>query len=452
MQPFEFQSRTRLVFGEGALARLGELAAEQGFRRTLLVADKGLVAVGHVAAAVAALRAARMDVVEFHDFAANPDTNCVERGRALAAAEKVDSIIGLGGGSSMDCAKGINFLVTNGGRMQDYQGYGKAAKPLLPMIGVPTTTGTGSEAQSYALISDAETRAKMACGDPQAAFRVAILDPCLAATQPRSVLAPAGFDAISHAVETFVTTRRTPVSEAFSREAWRLLSAHYPRALENPAHLETIAAMQLGAHFAGAAIENSMLGATHACANPLTARYGTLHGIAIALLLPHVVRWNAVAVNGRYADLLVGAGLQTGPASALASVEARPQTGPASALASVGARPQTGPASALASVGARPQAGPASALASVEASLQTGPLSSARPPASAPAANAADALASRLEDLATRAGLPTRLSAADIPRNDLPALAAAAAQQWTGKFNPRPFDAAGALEVYQCAY
>ncbi len=389
MQPFEFQSRTRVVFGEGALSRLGQLAGELGFRRALLAADKGLVDVGHVSKAVAALRAARVDVVEFHDFAPNPDTNCVERGRALAGAEKIDSIIGLGGGSSMDAAKGINFLLTNGGRMQDYQGYGKAAKPLLPMIGVPTTTGTGSEAQSYALITDAGTRAKMACGDPKASFRVAILDPRLAATQPRSVLAPAGYDAISHAVETFVTTRRTPVSAVFSREAWRLLSANYPRALDSPGDLETIGAMQLGAHFAGAAIENSMLGATHACANPLTARYGTLHGIAIALLLPHVVRWNARTVNGRYADLLaVAAGLQTGP--------------PASPAGHAG--------------------------------------------------DAGDALAARLEELAALAGLATRLSAVGIPRDDFPALAQDASQQWTGKFNPRPFDAAAALEVYQCAY
>ena len=137
----------------------------------------------------------------FHDFGANPDTAMVERGRLLAAEAQVDSIVALGGGSSLDCAKGINFVLTNGGNARDYRGYGKATRPMLPMIGVPTTAGTGSEAQSYALISDAETHEKMACGDPGAAFRIALLDPELTVSQPPPVTAIAGYDAISHAVE-----------------------------------------------------------------------------------------------------------------------------------------------------------------------------------------------------------------------------------------------------------
>ncbi len=151
----------------------------------------------------------------------------IEAGPALVATHKIDSIIGLGGGSSLDCAKGINFLLTNGGRMPDYRGYGKASQPMLPMIAIPTTAGTGSEAQSYALISDAETHVKMACGDPKAAFRVAMLDPALTVSQPRSITATSGFDAIAHAVETYVTTKRNPLSEIFSREAWRLLEPNY---------------------------------------------------------------------------------------------------------------------------------------------------------------------------------------------------------------------------------
>ncbi len=378
MQAFEYQSRTRVVFGAGALDRLGELARDLGFRRALLVTDAGLVRAGHFNHAATLLKSAGVTVIPFHDFPPNPDTRAMEAGRDVARAEAVDSIIGLGGGSSMDCAKGVNFLVTNGGRMQDYAGYGKATKSMLPMIGIPTTTGTGSEAQSYALVSDAETRVKMACGDPKAAFRVAILDPLLAVSQPDAVRSMTGYDALSHAVETQVTTRRNALSEIFSREAWRLLAANYERALEEPANVEVQGAMMLGAHFGGAAIENSMLGATHACANPLTARYGTVHGAAIALLLPHVVRWNGGVAGARYGEL-IGAG----------------------------------------------NGGPQ---------------------------RAAEALARRLEQLALAGKLPTRLQAAGVRREDLPALAEAAAQQWTGKFNPRPLDAAGALEVYQCAF
>jgi alcohol dehydrogenase len=146
---------------------------------------------------------------------------------------------------------------------------------MLPMIAIPTTAGTGSEAQSYAVISDAESHAKMACGDPKAAFRVALLDPALTLSQPNTITATAGFDAIAHAVETYVTTRRNPVSEIFSQEAWKLLEPNFERVLAEPNDLRARSAMQLGAYFAGVAIEGSMLGATHACANPLTANYGT---------------------------------------------------------------------------------------------------------------------------------------------------------------------------------
>src|SRR5690606_18230631 len=143
-----------------------------------------------------------------------------------------DLIVGFGGGSSMDCAKGINFLYSCGGRMQDYWGIGKATGPLLPMIAVPTTAGTGSETQSFALISDAETHVKMACGDKRAAFRVAILDPELTVTQPPRVAALAGFDALSHAVETFVTKKRNEVSCDYSMRAWHALAPNYLRVLE----------------------------------------------------------------------------------------------------------------------------------------------------------------------------------------------------------------------------
>jgi alcohol dehydrogenase len=219
----------------------------------------------------------------------------------------------------------------------------------------------------------------MACGDPKAAFRAAILDPALTISQPRAVTATAGYDAISHAVETWVTTKSNFLSDLFAREAFRLLDGHYERVLADPEDLDGRGAMLLGAHYAGIAIEASMLGATHACANPLTARYGTAHGVAIGLMLTHVVRWNARAVDGRYAELLAAAGRTIGRDSAAT-------------------------------------------------------------------------LADRLEELAAAGGLPRRLRAAGVREADLPALAEDAAQQWTGRFNPRPLDAAGALELYQGAF
>ena len=218
MRPFDFQLRTRVVFGDGAFARLGELARELSFTRALLVADRGIVATGQVERAAAlAGRAGRAAV---HLSRLRRQSRFAHGRRRPGASRRpaaIDSIVAVGGGSSLDCAKGINFVLTNGGTMRDYRGFGKATRPMLPSIGVPTTAGTGSEAQSYALISDAETHAKMACGDPKAAFRVAILDPALTVTQPREVTAIAGYDAISHAVESYVTTRRSDASPICSR-------------------------------------------------------------------------------------------------------------------------------------------------------------------------------------------------------------------------------------------
>jgi alcohol dehydrogenase len=199
-------------------------------------------------------------------------------------------------------------VLTNGGSMRDYRGHGKATKPMLPSIGIPTTAGTGSEAQSYALISDADTHAKMACGDEKAAFRIAILDPALTVSQPIAVTAIAGYDAISHAVEAFVTKTRSPESARLAADAWALFDANYERVLAVPGDLAARGAMLRGANLAGAAIELSMLGAAHACANPLTAKYGTTHGLAVAILLPHVVRWNGEVVGDLYALLLRASG------------------------------------------------------------------------------------------------------------------------------------------------
>ncbi len=316
MESFDFHTRTRLVFGSGAFEHLGELARELEFHRALLVADRGMVACGYVDEALKSLESKGVEVFLFHDFGENPDTAMVEAGRAFAAPLKVDSIIALGGGSSLDCAKGVNFTLTNGGSMRDYWGYAKAStkpggNPMLPMIGVPTTAGTGSDAQSYALISDAETHVKMACGDPQAAFKIALLDPRLTITMPRDLTATTGYDAISHAVESYVTKKGNSLSRILAREAWSRLENNYERVLNEPTNIEARGAMLLGSYLAGLSIENSMLGATHACANPLTKNFGVTHGVAIAALLPTVVGWNTVVVRKSYEELANTAGLRT---------------------------------------------------------------------------------------------------------------------------------------------
>ncbi|MEI9811958.1 MAG: iron-containing alcohol dehydrogenase [Acidobacteriota bacterium] len=367
MLPFDFRPRTRVLFGEGEFARLGEVARENGGTRCLLVADQGIVDAGYAQEAARSLKARRMIVHTFHDFGANPDSAKVEAGCEFAKPHGIDLIVAVGGGSSMDCAKAINFLLTNGGVMRDYWGYGKAAQALLPMIAVPTTAGTGSEAQSYATITDTESGVRMACGDRKAVFQVAVLDPRLTVSQPAALAASSGYDALSHALETLVTTRHTALSDCFSRSAWRLINAGLEGVIENPKDLDARGELLIGAHFGGLAVENSALGAAHACAYPLTAHFGVPHGVAMSVVLAPVVEYNMGTAAARYEELYRGD------------------------------------------------------------------------------------LPTRLRQLAELAGLPSTLRDAGVPAEALPRLAEDAGKQWTGKFNPRAFDTAVALEIYQRA-
>jgi alcohol dehydrogenase len=223
----------------------------------------------------------------------------------------------------------------------------------------------------------------MACGDKKASFRVAILDPTLTVTQPARVTALTGIDAIAHALETYVTNKRNAVSLAFSRESWQLLAENFGKVLTDPTNLEARGGMLLGACFAGLAIENSMLGATHALANPLTAHYGIVHGHAIGLMLPHVIRFNGAAVDSWYRELL----------------EYVPGTNGA-----------------------------------------------ARRP------KAAEVLAEVVAELADRAGLPHKLSECGVDEGKLGELAADAAKQWTGEFNPRKVEVEEYLKLYREAW
>lgn len=410
---FDFDPRTRVVFGAGTIARLGELARELGGSRVLVVTDDGIERAGHVAKAVSSLREAGLHTTVFKDVQPNPTTDDVDRGLIVAKVERIDFLVAVGGGSSMDCAKGINFLLTNGGRMQDYWGIGKATKPMLPLIAIPTTAGTGSEAQSFALIADAKTHMKMACGDKKAACRVAILDPELTLSMPASVTAATGIDAISHALESYVTTKRNPISQLFARRAWKLLARGFEEvvgersrksevrsqkegmltdnvessssrsslATRHSSLLPARGSMLLGAHLAGAAIENSMLGATHALANPLTAHYGITHGLAVGLMLPHVIRFNAPVVSDLYGKLAEDVGL-----------------------------------------------------------------------CAADDPRAAELLAARVALLIESSGSPTYLSTCGVERTMLRQLAIEAAKQWTGTFNPRGVDESSLVELYEAAF
>ena len=298
---FDYRPRTRLIFGSDTLERLGECARELPAANVLLVTDPGIVAAGHAERAIRLLESDGIKVTVFDASEENPTTRCVDACLQVARRAGIDGFVALGGGSSLDTAKGCNFILTNGGRMQDYWGVGKATKPMLPLIAIPTTAGTGSECQSFALIADADSHEKMACGDPKAAPRISILDPVLTLSQPTRVTACTGIDAIAHVVETAVTRKRNALSLMFAHEGFKLTVPNLPRIFEDPKDLEARGRMQLGAALAGLAIENSMLGAAHSAANPLTAHYGIVHGQAVGMMLPFVVRF-----NGKDSDALKG--------------------------------------------------------------------------------------------------------------------------------------------------
>lgn len=364
--------------GSGALADLGAVARERGTRRALITSDPGIEAAGITGRARESLKRAGVRVEVFSDFAENPTESDVAQAAEAAGAMRADSLVGVGGGSSLDVAKGAGFLLAGGGRMEDYRGYDKCPHALPPLIGVPTTAGTGSEAQSYALISRDRDHQKLACGAPSAMFRDVILDPSLLPSAPAEVIAASGFDSIAHAVETAVTSGRTDESVGLSHRGFALLSRAFPLVTAGSATSTAWEDMQLGAFLAGAAIERSMLGAAHACANPLTRRFDVAHGRALAITLPRVVRWNASSAREAYRELLRVAGI---------------------------------------------------------------------PPGGDPA----DTLATRLDAWVAMAGLPRDLSDESLHDPDLSALAEEASAEWTGRFNPRPFDAAGALAVYRSA-
>jgi alcohol dehydrogenase len=382
-QILDFQPRTRIVFGVGAIEQLGPLVREYGGTRVLLVTDPGIVAAGHAEKAEKALAASGVHFARFDAVIENPTTEVVDACVAVARQEQVDFLVGIGGGSSMDTAKGCNFLLTNGGRMEDYWGVGKARLPMLPLIAIPTTAGTGSECQSFALITHPVTHVKMACGDPKAAARVALLDPELTLTQPFAVAASTGMDALSHAVETAVTRRRNPISQMFSREAFRLCARGLRRVFAHPQDIDARADVLLGAALAGMAIENSMLGAAHAAANPLTARFGVIHGHAVGLMLPAVVRFNALdpEVAPLYHQLAVQGGL-------------------------------------------------------IDPHTTNG-------------VPAGEKIARFIRSYQQDVGLPRSLDGIAVSDSDIELLAADAARQWTGTFNPRPVTEREFAELYR---
>ncbi|MDA8968792.1 iron-containing alcohol dehydrogenase [bacterium] len=287
-----------LLHGPGSLAELPKYVSG----KVLIVTDAGIVSAGHVARATALLN----EVTIYDAASENPTESDVGACAEFARSVNPDVIIGLGGGSSMDTAKGTLFLLSGGGTMSDYHGHGKAKGKMLPFIAIPTTAGTGSECQSYAVLSRDGSHEKMACGDSRALAKTVILDPELTASMPLGVARLTALDALSHALESAVCTKSTPESRALSFAAFRKFEPVIEAILTDQATTEQRGEMLHGAALAGQAIEASMLGAAHATANPLTAHFDVVHGRAVLTMLPTIMRWNSEVVGDVYNELKSG--------------------------------------------------------------------------------------------------------------------------------------------------
>jgi alcohol dehydrogenase len=319
----------------GPVEGLGSACAELGITHALVVTDPGLASTSHVGRVTASLIAAGCRVSVYDRAQANPTDASMARCANAARAAAVDGFVAVGGGSSIDTAKGAAFLVANGGTMEDWHGFGTAPHALLPLIAVPTTAGTGSEAQSFTLVSRDADHTKFACGAATAMPRLAWLDARLVTTAPSQVALHAALDALSHGIEAATTKVATPDSRAHAIASVAKVWEGWTRLQRDPEDLAAHELVLVGACMAGQAIEAGMLGAAHAAANPLTAHHGVPHGLAVGCMIPSVIRFNASdpSTDATYRELADACGVRGGAHGLATAIEGvLQQTGARAAL------------------------------------------------------------------------------------------------------------------------
>ncbi|HUG62970.1 MAG TPA: iron-containing alcohol dehydrogenase [Methylomirabilota bacterium] len=303
---FTFNTSAGIIFGEGAAVRIGEIAAERLGRRVLVVTDPGLVRTGLVDPALTALAAAGVEAATFADVEADPPEPVVMAAVARAIAFGADAVIGLGGGSSLDVAKLVALLAPGREALKDVYGVGKARGPRLPLMLVPTTSGTGSEVTPISIVTTGAAE-KMGVVSPVLLPDIALLDPKLTWGLPAPVTAATGVDAMVHAIEAHASAsaNNNPISRALAKEALRLMIGALERAVKDGGDRAARADMLLGSMLAGQAFANSPVAAVHALAYPIGGHFHVPHGLSNALVLPHVLRFNAVTAAEAYSEIAV---------------------------------------------------------------------------------------------------------------------------------------------------
>ncbi|WP_062196988.1 iron-containing alcohol dehydrogenase [Massilibacterium senegalense] len=291
------------LMGRGAIQEVGDRLKGVGAKKTLLVTDEGLKQLGIADEIASIVKKAGLDVVVFPGAEPNPTDKNVKAGLEVYHNEQCDSIVSLGGGSSHDCAKGIGIVASNGGTIHDYEGVDKSEKPLPPLVSINTTAGTASEMTRFCVITDTKRKVKMAIVDKHTTPLISINDPNLMIGMPKGLTAATGMDALTHAVEAYVSTDATPLTDACAIKAIELISQYLRRAVANGQDIEARENMAYAQFLAGMAFNNASLGYVHAIAHQFGGVYNLPHGVCNAILLPHVCRYNLIAKVDRFVDI-----------------------------------------------------------------------------------------------------------------------------------------------------
>jgi len=339
------------IMGIDCLDEAMTAIAGYGLRKALIVTDQGLARAG-VAERIAGLLAMRdIDAVVFDGARPNPTIANVEAGLAVLQREHCDCIVSLGGGSPHDCAKGIALCATNGGRISDYEGVDRSTKPQLPLIAINTTAGTASEMTRFCIITDEARHVKMAIVDRNVTPILSVNDPALMVAMPKGVTAATGMDALTHAIEAYVSTAATPITDACALKAISLISDNLRQAVADGSDLQARENMAYAQFLAGMAFNNASLGFVHAMAHQLGGLYDLPHGVCNAVLLPHVQRFNAKVSSPRLRDVAKAMGIKVcgldaeqGAGAAISAIEhLAVAVGIPAGLAELGARMQDVP-------------------------------------------------------------------------------------------------------------
>ncbi|WP_318476870.1 L-threonine dehydrogenase [Photobacterium leiognathi] len=295
--------------GAGCLTQAADAIKSHGFKKALIVTDKVLNQIGVVTQVAVLLTERAIDSVVYDGTQPNPTIKNVDEGLALLKENQCDFVISLGGGSPHDCAKGIALLAVNGGQIGDYEGVDRSAKAQLPVVAINTTAGTASEMTRFCIITDEERHIKMAIVDKNTTPLMSVNDPQLMLAKPASLTAATGMDALTHAIEAYVSTAATPITDAVAIKAIELIQQNLRTAVKEGQNLNAREQMAYAQFMAGMAFNNASLGYVHAMAHQLGGYYNLPHGVCNAVLLPHVQRYNAQVSAERLRDVAKAMGV-----------------------------------------------------------------------------------------------------------------------------------------------